>query len=70
MKKLSAIILSILLISCIGLTSCGGGGAKTEIQRTDKTLGQELIDLQKAHEAGAIDKKEYEKAKKALLKKK
>ncbi len=70
MKKWIAIVASFLMISGMCLTGCGGGGAKTEIQRTDKTLGQELIDLQKAREAGAINEKEYDKAKKQLLKKK
>ncbi len=70
MKKFIAIALAVLLISCVCLTSCGGGGSKTSIQQTDKTLGQELVDLQKAHEAGAITEKEYKAAKKKLLKKK
>lgn len=32
------------------------------------TLGQELIDLEGAYNKGVIDKDEYEKQKKALLK--
>jgi hypothetical protein len=49
------------------LGGCGGGGATTEV--STKTLGQELTDLQQAYDAGAISESEYEKAKKALLKK-
>ncbi len=70
MKKFIAITLVVLLISAVCLTSCGGGGSKTTIQKSDKTLGQELMDLQKAHEGGAITEKEYKDAKKKLLKKK
>ncbi len=69
MKKFIAITLAVLLISAVGLTSCGGG-ANTDISQSDQTLGQELIDLQKAHESGAITEKEYKAAKKKLLKKK
>ncbi len=70
MKKFTAIVLTVLLISGVCITGCGGGGAKTQIHKSDKTLGQELIDLQKAHETGAISEKEYKDAKKKLLKKK
>ncbi len=70
MKKLIAITLAVLLISCVCLTGCLGGGAKTEISQSDQSLGQELIDLQKARESGAITEKEYNAAKKKLLKKK
>jgi len=47
----------------------GGGGSKQTVETKTTTLGQELSDLQKAHESGAIDDKQYEKAKKELLKK-
>jgi hypothetical protein len=46
---------------------CGGGGAR--VQQTSTTLGQELTDLQAAREKGIITEKEYEKAKKEILKK-
>ena len=47
----------------------GGGSSKQTAETKTTTLGQELSDLQKAHEPGAIDDKQYEKAKKELLKK-
>jgi hypothetical protein len=64
-----------LIFMLLSATACGclGGGtsSKTQVQSTTTTttLGQELQDLQKAHESGAIDDKQYEKAKKELLKK-
>ncbi len=70
MKKFIAITLAVLLVSAVCLTGCFGGGAKTDISQSDQTLGQELIDLQKALESGAINEKEYKAAKKKLLKKK
>ncbi len=68
MMKFMAITLTVLLISSVCFTGCLGGGSKTEVSQSDQTLGQELMDLQKAHESGAITEKEYKTAKKKLLK--
>jgi hypothetical protein len=48
-----------LLVVC--LAACGGGAAqlKSDIQTT--TQGQQLLDLKKAYDAGAISKEEYER---------
>jgi len=73
MKKLKILILSLLIISVAGLAGCcgspgeGGKGGTAEVTVKKHTTGQELIDLQKAHESGAIDDKEYEKQKEAIL---
>jgi len=66
-----ALGLILMLLSATACGCLGGGGGKTQVQSTttSTTLGQELQDLQKAHESGAIDDKQYEKAKKELLKK-
>jgi hypothetical protein len=53
----------------VALTSCGGGGAKVESSVSTQTLGQQLIDLDKAYKEGVITEKEYNKAKEGLLKK-
>ena len=45
---------------------CGGGGAKVKTTTHNTSLGQELVDLKKAHDAGIINKKEYDTAKKYL----
>jgi hypothetical protein len=59
-----------LLSGCIGL-HFGGGGSKSEMvnksQTYDVTLGQQLLDLQKAHDAGVITDSEYNAQKKKLL---
>ena len=52
------------------LSGCGGGGARAMVQSTgNKTLGQELQDLQQSYEKGIITKKEYENTKQKLIKK-
>jgi len=52
-----------LLSGCIGLSL--GGGTKTESQ--DATVGQQLIDLKRAKDAGAITEAEYDTQKAKLL---
>jgi hypothetical protein len=72
MKKISIILrcfalLAILTGSPAILTGCGGGGAS--VQSTNSTLGKELQDLDESYKKGIITKKEYEAAKKQLMKK-
>jgi hypothetical protein len=50
------------------LSGCGGGGATFQAA-SNKTLGQELQDLQQSYDKGIITKKEYEDTKKRLIKK-
>lgn len=53
------IILGMLLVGC-------GGTTRVETQN-NVTLGQQLIDLDKAYKDGVISEKEYKKAKEGLL---
>ena len=48
---------------------CGGGGSSTraETNINSTTTGQQLIDLQKAYESGALSEKEYTKQKEIIL---
>ena len=74
MTRLRTFVALGLIFMLLSATACGclgGGNGKTKVETTTTTttLGQELQDLQKAHESGAIDDKQYEKAKKELLKK-
>jgi hypothetical protein len=64
MLALSAML---LCGGCIGGLNMGGG-TKTEVR--SPTLGQQLIDLQKARDSGAITPAEYEAKKAELLAKK
>ena len=68
MKKLivsifSALSVITLLTGCVGWS---GGSDSTTIQQIP-TVGQQLIDLQKARNAGAISDSEYETEKARLL---
>ena len=74
MRNLKILILFVLMLFMTGLTGCGcfggGSGGDTQIDATTKTttMGQDLIDLKKAHDDGIISDKEYEKAKEKILK--
>ena len=69
MRKKIAVAFICFIFFCATLTSCGGGGAKVESTVSTQTLGQQLIDLDKAYKEGVITEKEYNKSKKALMEK-
>jgi len=62
-----AVILIGIIISTISITACGG--SKTVQNTTTQTYGQEMLDLKKAFDEGAITEKEYNAAKKSIAKK-
>ncbi len=66
-NTLFAVIFAALL--SVSFTACSGGGAKSSnVQETrTTTTGQELMDLEKAHNAGIITDKEYAAQKKKIL---
>jgi hypothetical protein len=59
----SAIVLSAMLF----LSGCVAAIGNRDAHRGDATLGQQLIDLQKAKEAGALTDAEYQTQKCRLL---
>jgi hypothetical protein len=66
-KPLVTAIIAVFVLThftgCIGLSI--GGGSKTQSQTA--TVGQQLVDLQKAKEMGAITEAEYQAQKAKLL---
>jgi len=68
MKSKILPVSGLVLISAIGLAGCGGGGSENTIQTSNTTMGQELMDLDKSRKQGLISDKEYDKAKKEILK--
>ena len=62
-----AVIIIGIIISTISITACGG--SKTVQNTNTQTYWQEMLDLKKAFDEGAITEKEYNDAKKAITKK-
>jgi hypothetical protein len=51
-----------------GLVAAGcGGGADVRTTTTTVSVGQQLIDLKKARDSGAMTTQEFEKAKRELI---
>jgi hypothetical protein len=68
MNFLRVFTVFIFLTLGIGFIGCGGGGA--DIKASNTTVGQELMDLEKAYKNGIITEKEYNKTKSNILKRK
>ena len=60
-------IITVCSIALI-LAGCACFNTVNSTSNRTTTVGQELIDLQKAKESGVIDEKEYKQAKEKLLK--
>ena len=56
-------------VCMLGLAACGGGGSETEVKVEATTKGQQLTDLKKALDSGAITQKEYEVERKKVMEK-
>jgi len=58
-----------VLTNLVGCCGPGGGGATVESKNitTTKTLGEQLMDLQKAYESGAITEDQYNDLKKKTI---
>jgi hypothetical protein len=62
----ASLVFGVLATGCIA--SIGGGG-KERVTSAQPTRGQELLDLQKAQNSGAITPEEYDAQKKRILEK-
>lgn len=71
MRKIRILALVLVVMMCLNFAACGIG--KSEVKpgpsTVTTTLGQELLDLDKAYKDGIITQKEYEKTKKRLIEK-
>jgi hypothetical protein len=54
----------------VGVAACGGGGAEVQSNVTTTTTGQQLMDLKKALDSGAMTQKEYDQERKKVLERK
>lgn len=57
----------ITLAALLLLSACGGGGAHVRSEVTTVSKGQQLIDLKKAADEGALTPEEYTKEKQRVL---
>lgn len=69
MKMIGIAKVLLLVIVMSLLAGCCGGGTSTKIdtQTSTRTVGEQMIDLQKAYDSGAITEREYKKAKQDIL---
>lgn len=63
--KNSGLLCSLAFCAVLVLAGCGGGGAETSVTTT--TTGQQLSDLKKAYDEGAISAEEYEEQRELVL---
>ena len=66
---MSTAISRLLAVTMLGLfvTGCSGGGAEVKSNIQTTTPGQQLLDLKKAYDAGAMSKDEYERLRKKVV---
>ena len=60
-------VLALCGLFLLGVAACGGGGADIKSEISTTTTGQQLMDLKKALDSGAITQQEYEKERKKIL---
>ena len=65
MQKLRALLVSIFVV--LLAASCGGSKEIHPEVKVNVTIGQQLIDLKKAHDSGALSDKEYARLKEQLI---
>ena len=64
------VLLAVCGLLLISAGACGGGGAEVRSEVTTTTVGQQLIDLKKALDSGAMTQQEYEQQRKKILEQK
>jgi hypothetical protein len=65
LKRLTVFAICVLLL--FGVAACGGGGADVKSEISTTTVGQQLMDLKKALDSGAMTQQEYDKERKKVL---
>ena len=62
---------ALAVLACLALpatlAACGGDDDKVVVRPGAPSRGQQLIDLQRAYESGAMSRKEYERERERLL---
>jgi len=66
--RVSRSVAGILVAMAFGLLGgCGGGGAEIQSSIHTTTEGQQLMDLKKALDAGAMSKEEYDRLRTRII---
>jgi hypothetical protein len=63
-----ALLSGVLAALVLGLAGCGGGDQEVRSEITTTTKGQQLMDLKKALDSGALNQEEYERERQRILK--
>ena len=63
------VVLAVCGLLLVGVAACGGGGADVKSEVSTTTVGQQLMDLKKALDTGAMTQQEYDKERKKILEK-
>ena len=64
--RITGLIAALALAAAVA--GCGGGSADVKSVTTTTTTGQQLIDLKKALDTGAITQEQYDREKARILK--
>ena len=62
-------VLAVCGLLLLGVAACGGGGAEVKSEVSTTTTGQQLMDLKKALDSGAMTQQECEKERTKILEK-
>jgi hypothetical protein len=65
--RTGACLLVSLLAAGAMVTACGGDTTRVESETHTTTIGQELLDLDRALDRGLISEREYERTKEDIL---
>ena len=68
-KTLTIVLLSVIVLTgCVYVDDTGDGGRDNRLRsQSQPTIGQELLDLDRARASGVISDTEFERAKEAIL---
>lgn len=67
MKTLSAILVMLLMLFTLPTGGCVNASVEAPMVMTQRTVGQQLMRLQKKYQKGDLTKKEYERQKARII---
>jgi hypothetical protein len=67
MNRTRKLALAAVLASALGVAACGGGGADVQQNISSVSQGQQLSDLKRALDEGAINQQEYDRLRAKIM---